>query len=239
MVPTCCRASSWCIRAAILSPSCPRCVRSSPVWIPTCRADVRSFEEVVQRSVAPQRFNAILLGIFSGLALLLATSGPLRGALVLDEPADFGDRAPRRAGREQPQHFGNGDRSGDAAGAAWESRSGAVGAWWLSRYFAIAAVRRQAVRHSHVCGGGGIAAGDGAGWPATCRDAGRCASIRRLRCASNSRAPLLHLNRLVGGRAVAVIVADVRERPVVASFWGSVRTTLAPSASRSGGVRSS
>ena len=38
-------------------------------------ADVRSFEEVVQRSVAPQRFNAILLGIFSGLALLLATTG--------------------------------------------------------------------------------------------------------------------------------------------------------------------
>ena len=38
-------------------------------------AGVRSFEEVVQRSVAPQRFNAILLGIFSGLALLLATTG--------------------------------------------------------------------------------------------------------------------------------------------------------------------
>ena len=38
-------------------------------------ADVRSFEEVVHRSVAPQRFNAILLGVFSGLALLLATTG--------------------------------------------------------------------------------------------------------------------------------------------------------------------
>lgn len=38
-------------------------------------ADVRSFEEVVHRSVTPQRFNAILLGVFSGLALLLATTG--------------------------------------------------------------------------------------------------------------------------------------------------------------------
>ena len=38
-------------------------------------ADVRSFQEVVSRSVAPQRFNTILLGIFSGLALLLATTG--------------------------------------------------------------------------------------------------------------------------------------------------------------------
>ena len=38
-------------------------------------ADVRSFEEVVHRSVAPQRFNAILLAVFSGLALLLATTG--------------------------------------------------------------------------------------------------------------------------------------------------------------------
>jgi putative ABC transport system permease protein len=38
-------------------------------------ADVRSFQEVVSSSVAPQRFNAILLGVFSGLALLLATTG--------------------------------------------------------------------------------------------------------------------------------------------------------------------
>ena len=38
-------------------------------------ADVRSFEDVISRSVAPQRFNAILLGVFSGLALLLATIG--------------------------------------------------------------------------------------------------------------------------------------------------------------------
>ncbi|HET8827671.1 MAG TPA: ABC transporter permease, partial [Terriglobales bacterium] len=38
-------------------------------------ADVRSFEEVVHRSLSPQRFDVILLTAFSGLALLLATTG--------------------------------------------------------------------------------------------------------------------------------------------------------------------
>src|SRR5262249_14818359 len=38
-------------------------------------ADVRTFEEVVYRSVAPQRFNATVLAVFSGLALLLASAG--------------------------------------------------------------------------------------------------------------------------------------------------------------------
>jgi predicted permease len=38
-------------------------------------ADVRSFDEVVQRSVTPQLFNTVLLCVFGGLALLLAISG--------------------------------------------------------------------------------------------------------------------------------------------------------------------
>jgi predicted permease len=38
-------------------------------------ADVRSFEEVVHRSVVPQLFNTALLSVFGGLALLLAVSG--------------------------------------------------------------------------------------------------------------------------------------------------------------------
>ena len=38
-------------------------------------ADVRSFEEVVRRSLSPQRFNVVLLTVFGGLALLLATTG--------------------------------------------------------------------------------------------------------------------------------------------------------------------
>ena len=131
-------------------------------------ADVRSFEEVVQGSVAPQRFNAILLGIFSGLALLLATR-PLRSALVLDEPADFGDRATRRFGGEQPQHFRNGDQSGNAAGIDGDRARRSRGVVVVA-LFCDAAVRRQTVRHSHVCGGGSVAAGHGAigllsSWP--------------------------------------------------------------------------
>jgi hypothetical protein len=38
-------------------------------------ADVRSFQEVISRSVAPQRFSAMLLGVFSELALLIAITG--------------------------------------------------------------------------------------------------------------------------------------------------------------------
>jgi predicted permease len=38
-------------------------------------ADVRSFEEVVQRSMVPQLFNTALLSVFGCLALLLAVSG--------------------------------------------------------------------------------------------------------------------------------------------------------------------
>lgn len=37
--------------------------------------DVRSFDEVVRRSLSTQRLNSILLAIFSGFALLLATLG--------------------------------------------------------------------------------------------------------------------------------------------------------------------
>lgn len=38
-------------------------------------ADVRSFKEVVQRSMVPELFNTALLSVFGGLALLLAVSG--------------------------------------------------------------------------------------------------------------------------------------------------------------------
>ena len=36
---------------------------------------LRSFDDVLHRSVAPQKFNTMLLAIFGGLALLLATTG--------------------------------------------------------------------------------------------------------------------------------------------------------------------
>jgi putative ABC transport system permease protein len=38
-------------------------------------ADVRSFDNVVDRSVAPERLNTLLPGVFGALALLLATAG--------------------------------------------------------------------------------------------------------------------------------------------------------------------
>jgi putative ABC transport system permease protein len=38
-------------------------------------ADVRSFEEIVELSLSPEKFNTIVLSIFGGLALLLAVAG--------------------------------------------------------------------------------------------------------------------------------------------------------------------
>ncbi len=38
-------------------------------------ADIRAFDDVVSRSVSPQRMNSVILGTFSGFALLLACSG--------------------------------------------------------------------------------------------------------------------------------------------------------------------
>jgi putative ABC transport system permease protein len=96
-------------------------------------ADVRSFEEVMQRAVAPQRFNVILLGIFSGLALLLATIG-IYGVLSYS--------ISRRAS-EIGLRMALGATRGDILGLTLHQGLspallgivlGAVGAWWLSRY---------------------------------------------------------------------------------------------------------
>jgi putative ABC transport system permease protein len=98
-------------------------------------ADVRSFEDVVQRSVAPQRFNAILLGIFSGLALLLATMG-LYGVLSYSmsrRTSEIGLRVALGANSRSilAMAIGQGMRP-----ALLGTAIGAIGAWWLSRYFA-------------------------------------------------------------------------------------------------------
>ena len=123
-------------------------------------ADVRSFEEVVQRSVAPQRFNAILLGIFSGLALLLATTG-LYGVLSYSMSRRTSEIGLRVAlGANSRSILAHGNRPGNAAGAA---RDGA-GRNWVVVVVALlrdTAVRRQTVRHSHVRRSGGTAAGYG------------------------------------------------------------------------------
>jgi putative ABC transport system permease protein len=97
-------------------------------------ADVRSFEEVVYRSVAPQRFNTILLGVFSALALLLATTG-IYGVLSYSmsrRTAEIGLRVALGAGRGGilRMTIAQGMRP-VLAGLAM----GAAGAWWLSRYF--------------------------------------------------------------------------------------------------------
>ena len=97
-------------------------------------ADVRSFEDVVRRSVAPQRFNTILLGVFGGLALLLATTG-IYGVLsysISRRTSEIGLRVALGASTRAilGMAIAQGMRPvliGLAAGGA--------GAWWLSRYF--------------------------------------------------------------------------------------------------------
>ena len=98
-------------------------------------ADVRSFEEVVHRSVAPQRFNTILLGVFSGLALLLATTG-IYGVLSYSMSRRTSEIGLRVA-------LGASGRSILRMTIAQGMRPvliglalGALGASWLSRYFA-------------------------------------------------------------------------------------------------------
>lgn len=96
-------------------------------------ADMRSFEEVMQRSVAPQRFDAILLGVFSGLALLLATIG-MYGVLSYSmsrRTSEIGLRMALGASRASILRLtlGQGLRP-----ALLGIAMGAGGAWWLSRY---------------------------------------------------------------------------------------------------------
>jgi putative ABC transport system permease protein len=96
-------------------------------------ADVRSFDEVVQRSVSPQRFNAILLAVFGCLALLLATTG-IYGVLAYSmhrRTPEIGLRVALGASRRNVLNliFSQGMRP-----ALLGIALGALGAWWLSRY---------------------------------------------------------------------------------------------------------
>jgi putative ABC transport system permease protein len=96
-------------------------------------SDVRSFEEVIDRSVAPQRFNATLLAVFSGLALLLATIG-IYGVLsyaMSRRTPEIGLRMALGASRGNilRMTLGQGLRPA-LVGIAL----GAIGAAWLSRY---------------------------------------------------------------------------------------------------------
>ena len=98
-------------------------------------ADVRSFEEVVDRSLSPQRFNVILLSSFGGLALLLATTG-IYGVLAYSmnrRTAEIGLRI--ALGATRANILGIVLRQGMRPAFAGVLL-GALGAWWLSRYLA-------------------------------------------------------------------------------------------------------
>jgi predicted permease len=97
-------------------------------------ADVRSFEEVVQRSVAPQRLNAMVLAVFSGLALLLATTG-IYGVLSYSMSRRTSEIGLRMAlGASRRDILGMTIRQGMRP-ALLGTLLGAIGAVWVTRYF--------------------------------------------------------------------------------------------------------
>ena len=98
-------------------------------------SDVRSFDQVVSRSVAPQRLNAVLLSIFSVLALLLATTG-IYGVLsysITRRTPEIGLRV--ALGATRSNILGMTIRQG-LRPALIGAFLGAIGAFWLSRYLA-------------------------------------------------------------------------------------------------------
>jgi len=87
----------------------------------------------MQRSVAPQRFNAILLRVFSGLALLLATIG-IYGVLSYSigrRTSEIGLRIALGASRGNILGM---TLSQGLRPALLGIALGAMGAWWLSRF---------------------------------------------------------------------------------------------------------
>ena len=96
-------------------------------------ADVRSFDEIVHRSVAPERLNAILLTVFGGLALLLASTG-IYGVLAYSmnrRTPEIGLRVALGASRRNILKL---TFSQGMTPALLGIALGALGAWWLSRY---------------------------------------------------------------------------------------------------------
>jgi predicted permease len=97
--------------------------------------DIRSFQEVVTRSVAPQRFNAVLLGVFSGLALLLATTG-IYGLLSYTMSRRTSEIGLRMALGASASSILRMTVSQGMRPALLGIGLGAAGALWLSRYLA-------------------------------------------------------------------------------------------------------
>jgi putative ABC transport system permease protein len=96
-------------------------------------SDIHSFDEIVEQSVSPQRFNAILLTVFAGLALLLATTG-IYGVLTYSmnrRTAEIGLRVALGATRRNILTMTVSQGMGPALLGVG---LGALAAWWLSRY---------------------------------------------------------------------------------------------------------
>ena len=96
-------------------------------------SDVRSFDQVIYRSVAPLRSNAILLSIFSVLALVLATTG-IYGVLsysITRRTPEIGLRVALGATRSNILAITIRQGLRPALIGAF---LGAVGAFWLSHY---------------------------------------------------------------------------------------------------------
>jgi putative ABC transport system permease protein len=96
-------------------------------------ADVRSFKEVVSRSIAPQRFNTILLGVFSGLALLLATTG-IYSVLSYSTSRRTSEIGLRMALGASTASIMRMTMLQGMRPALFGIGLGAVGSWWLSGY---------------------------------------------------------------------------------------------------------
>jgi len=98
-------------------------------------SNIRSFDQIVYRSVAPQRLNAVLLSTFGVLALLLATTG-IYGVLsysITRRTPEIGLRV--ALGATRSNILGMTIRQG-LRPALIGALLGAIGAFWLSRYLA-------------------------------------------------------------------------------------------------------
>jgi putative ABC transport system permease protein len=96
-------------------------------------ANFRSFDELISRSVAPRRFNTILLGVFSGLALLLATTG-IYGVLSYSMSRRTSEIGLRMALGATTNSILRLTILQGMRPALLGIGLGVIGAWWLSSY---------------------------------------------------------------------------------------------------------